>query len=81
MGRPMTHAEFARIIGPGPNRKPLRMGPVTLAMARRILCDGISVADAAREAGRTKQQASSAAQRVRRRALDETVCPTCHRPL
>ena len=77
----MPHAEFDRIIAPAAGRKPLRMGPVTLAMARRILCDDISVADAAREAGRTKQQASSAAQRVRRRALDETICRTCRRPL
>ena len=77
----MTHAEFDRVIGPAAGRKRLRMGPVTLAMARRILCDDISVADAAREAGRTKQQASSAALRVRRRRDAESLCPTCHRPL
>lgn len=79
----MTPAEFDRITGPAPGRKPLRMGTYTLMLARRILCDDITVAQAAREAGCTKQEASRAKRRVERRAmaLAESVCPTCHRPL
>ena len=77
----MTLDDFIRAVDAGPGKKRPRMGPVALGMARRILVDDVPVVDAAREAGRTKQEASRAAQRVRRRALAEHICPACHRPL
>lgn len=57
------------------------LGPRSISLARRILVDGLTVADAAREANCTRQQASRAAQRIRRALLAETVCPGCGRPL
>lgn len=71
----MTPAEFDRLAAK------TSLKPRALGMARRILVDGLSVADAAREAGRTKQEASRAKKRVEQRAQDEHVCPACKRPL
>jgi hypothetical protein len=77
----MTIDDFIAAVNGGPGRKRPRLGPVALGMARRILCDDLSVADAAREAGRTKQEASRAKKRVERLAMPEHVCPACRRPL
>jgi hypothetical protein len=77
----MTIDDFINAVSAGPVRKRPRMGPVALGMARRILVDGLTVADAASEAGRTKQEASRAALRVLRRHDAGVLCPTCCRPL
>ena len=75
----MTLDDFINAVAGGPGRKRLRMGPVALGMARRILCDGLTGEAAAREAGRTRSEATRAARRVRQ-AIPDTSCPTCGRP-
>lgn len=85
--------ERARQIGARKHRLPLisatdfaalaartRLWPDAREMARRILVDGITAAEAGREAGKSRTEASRAAWRVRAEALREAVCPTCGRP-
>lgn len=71
----MTPADFDRLAAK------TSLKPRALGMARRILVDGISAAQAGREAGRTRSEASRAEWRIRTEALHEHICPTCHRPL
>lgn len=69
----MTPADFDRLAA----RTSLRAA--TLAMARRILVDGLSAAAAGREFGRPRDVASRAAGRIRAEALREQSCPECGR--
>lgn len=55
------------------------MRAATLAMARRILVDGLSAAAAGREFDRPRDVASRAAGRIRAEALREHACPECGR--
>ena len=69
----MTPADFDRLAA----RTNLR--EVSLAMARRILVDGLSAAAAGREFGRPRDVASRAAGRIRAEALRAHACPECGR--
>lgn len=71
----MLPAEFDRLAAK------TRIGPLVRQMARRVLVDGVSAAQAGREAGRTRSEASRAAWRIRAEALHELACPECGRPL
>lgn len=71
----MTPAEFDRLAAS------TDMWPVSRQMARRILVDGLSAAEAGREVGKSRSEASRAAGRIRAQALQGPVCPTCHRPI
>lgn len=51
----------------------------SLAMARRILVDGLSAAAAGREQRKNRAEASRAAARIRAEALREHSCPECGR--
>ena len=57
-----------------------RLSPYVLRMARRILVDGLSAAQAAREAGRARQEASRAAKIVLMAAENSRACSKCGRP-
>jgi hypothetical protein len=69
----VTPADFDRLAA----RTNLRA--VSLAMARRILVDGLSAAAAGREVGKSRTLASRAEWRIRAEALREQACPECGR--
>ena len=48
-------------------------------MARRVFVDGLSAAAAAREAGRTRSEASRAVGIIRAAAAARLACPKCGR--
>ncbi len=57
-----------------------RLKPIASEMARRVLVNGVSAAQAARELGRTRSEASRAAARIRVEARNGHACPECGRP-
>lgn len=71
----MSPADFNRLAAR------TRLRATSLAMARRILVDGLSAAAAGRECARPRDVASRAAGRIRAEALRELACPECGRPL
>ena len=71
----MTPAEFDHLAAK------TRQGPLARRMARRVLVDGITAAQAAREDGRTRAEASRAAARIRAELRRETAAPNDWRVL
>lgn len=71
----MTPADFDRLA------EATQLGQTMRAIARRILVDGLSAAEAGREFGKSRAEASRAEWRIKAEALREQACPECGRPL
>ena len=56
-----------------------RLRTTAANMARRVFVDGLSAADAAREAGRTRSEASRAVGIIRAAEAARLACPKCGR--
>ena len=57
-----------------------RLRAIAANMARRVFVDGLSAAAAAREAGRTRSEASRAVGIIRAAEAARLACPKCGRP-
>ena len=57
-----------------------RLRATAANMARRVFVDGLSAAAAAREAGRTRSEASRAVGIIRAAEGARLWCPTCGKP-
>ena len=56
-----------------------RLRATAVNMARRVFVDGLSAAEAAREAGRTRSEASRAVGIIRAAEAARLACPKCGR--
>ena len=71
----MTPEEFDALVAT------TRLRPTAANMARRVFVDGLSAAAAAREAGRTRSEASRAVGIIRAAEAARLACPKCGRAL